>query len=266
MPQRWSTVQQGDTVFQHEAIVACVDVEAYARALALWNSGDQEAARRFVREGRGGCRVLEGPQRLIVEAPVLLSFQHPLAAAMSARVHVLGSPEALVVASQELRLPNRQHDTRVRRYLQTDDAWSGRSDWLSYAWTLADLDADGRVETVVSVSGQKGCETGRCETLVLRSSGESLVLENRIAGTGDWVVAGNKGARGWRDLFVTVRRRDGSGLVWSKLSYGTGGYPSNASMPAATIGADLPSDPEILLHDYLEGERRRIRVTRRQPQ
>jgi hypothetical protein len=111
----------------------------------------------------------------------------------------------------------------VRQALQTS----------SYRRADADLNGDGRKESLVYLTDPRLCGSGGCLLLVLSPKGSSYRIVMRTTVTNPPILVLRTAAHGWRDVGVTVR---GGGIIrpyMARLRFNGLRYPSNPTMPPA---------------------------------
>jgi len=113
----------------------------------------------------------------------------------------------------------------------------------------ADLNGDGREETVVYVAGPSVCGTGGCDTLVLESEDNGLRLVTRISVTRPPIVAASASTNGWRDIIVHV---SGGGIIPgydARLRFDGRTYPDTPPVePAEPI--EQPARGTVLIQPF----------------
>lgn len=104
---------------------------------------------------------------------------------------------------------------------------------LRYFDVRADLNGDGKPETIVYMSSPMTCGSGGCSLLILKSGGKSFNVMGRLTIVQTPIRVLNTSHNGWRDLAVTVR---GGGIMpgyEAELRFDGMNYPGNPSVPPA---------------------------------
>lgn len=104
---------------------------------------------------------------------------------------------------------------------------------IHYVAQQADLNADGRPETIVHVAGPMVCGTGGCNTAVFTPDGGGLKAVAWISVTRPPIAAAETTTNGWRDLVVHV---SGGGIIPgydARLRYDGTTYAANPTVPPA---------------------------------
>lgn len=117
-----------------------------------------------------------------------------------------------------------------------------------YFDAAADLNGDGKDETVVYATGPAVCGTGGCPVFVFTPTAEGLRLVGDISAARPPVRRSPNNTQGWSDLVVAV---GGGGLPSGnvELAFDGTSYPSNATVPPAKPIADL-NGTEVLIADF----------------
>ena len=94
-----------------------------------------------------------------------------------------------------------------------------------YAYSLVDLNKDGRLDAVVLMQGQKWCGTGGCTMVVFAGTNDGFKLISRSTIANQPIVALTHVRHGWRTLVVEAK---GRGPVL--MSFDGKRYPLNPSV------------------------------------
>lgn len=109
---------------------------------------------------------------------------------------------------------------------------------IHYFAQQADLNGDGRPETIVHVAGPMVCGTGGCNTAVFTPERQGLRTVAWISVTRPPIAVAETNSNGWRDLIVRV---SGGGIIPgydARLRYDGLAYPENPTVPPAEPVAD----------------------------
>lgn len=118
-----------------------------------------------------------------------------------------------------------------------------------YRRAFVDLNADGKDEAIVYLSGRWWCGTGGCPTLILRPKDGSFRLITRVLITRPPIRLLNTTSNGWHDISVLVA---GGGVSTheARLQFNGKGYPMNPSVPPARpVAREMPGRTLIKLSD-----------------
>jgi hypothetical protein len=117
----------------------------------------------------------------------------------------------------------------------------GQRGVMYYRYNRVDLNADGVPEVLLHVDGGSVCQRGGCPLLVLRVLDNVYTPISTISLTSRPIVVSENRTGGWNDLILWQRRYgDSDRSQYVVLSYDSGAYPANPSMPPARPLTDRP--------------------------
>ncbi len=113
-----------------------------------------------------------------------------------------------------------------------------------YREAFVDLNADGRPEVIVYVTGSVWCGSGGCLTLILARAGSSYRVVSRITITRPPIYVLPHTSNGWHDIAVRVQGGSTQPGYEAELRFDGNTYPGNPSVPPArrlngTVSGDL---------------------------
>jgi hypothetical protein len=127
-----------------------------------------------------------------------------------------------------------------------------RTDRARYYYNRADLDADGRPETLVYVFGPSWCGSAGCHLLLFRDGARGYELVSRVEGAENPVVVSRRRTNGWSDLVAYVRWGEVGGRTvrdyYAVLRFDGRAYP--AQFPGGP-----PLEARVSGASYLGGDR-----------
>ena len=138
-----------------------------------------------------------------------------------------GLVTAFALLAAAVALQGSAHGDSVRAYIERTYGPS------TYKRADADLNGDGRKETIVYFTDRTFCGSGGCTLVILspRRNGYRVVLRSTVTRLPIMLLATS--THGWRDIGVTVQ---GGGTVQAyeaRLRFNGYRYPSNPTMPPA---------------------------------
>lgn len=141
------------------------------------------------------------------------------------------------------------------------DAWlePGIAGPVYYFSGNADLDRDGRMETIVYLAGPMVCGSGGCNTLVLANGPGGPEVVSEISVSRPPIRVASEATNGWQDIIVHVA---GGGIASgydARLPFDGSRYASNPTVaPAQKLDEIVPGETVIGHFDnILEGVRLR---------
>lgn len=112
----------------------------------------------------------------------------------------------------------------------------------AYQSAMADLNADGREDAVVLLSGNEWCGSGGCTMLVLKGEeAEAYTLVSRSTVTRAPIRVAASASNGWKDLIVSTR-----GLDDALMAFDGSGYPGNPSVQSAASAEQVAAAATII--------------------
>ena len=114
--------------------------------------------------------------------------------------------------------------------MRTND---GKNPDLRYEAAFVDLNADGKDEAVVYLTGEGVCGSGGCELSIYSPQGASWREVTSLSITRPPIRVLDTRSHGWSDLGVWVA---GGGIIpgyEARLRFDGGSYPTNPSVPPA---------------------------------
>lgn len=140
-------------------------------------------------------------------------------------------------------------------YLKTPDArlekalrkWSEGDTAFRYHYNKVDLNADGKTDAVVFVSGEQFCGSGGCRILILKNNGRNYQLTTEMSVSRPPIWVARTKTKGWNDLLFF---NSGGGIeaYYSLLKFNGKTYPTNP-----TIEPALPKKNKQEFVEYLSG-------------
>lgn len=123
-------------------------------------------------------------------------------------------------------------------------------DWEAHYFDArADLDGDGRAETVALIAGPMVCGSGGCPVMIFTGDAAGgFVLIGRVSVVQGPVWLSPRGSHGWRNLVVGI---GGGGMPGGKaeLAHDGSAYPANPTVPPAQPVVDAEG-LELLVPEF----------------